>query len=79
MEEGAGEDVEEEVEGQRSMRWRRLGVWAVIVAAFDDGRGGGHAMIEKGGKSKRSCDWPTFLRRQPHALSLPHLLYNITF
>lgn len=54
MEEGAGEDVEEEVEGQRSMHRRWSRIWAVVIAAFDDGRGGGHAMIENVEHLRRS-------------------------
>lgn len=47
MEEGAGEDVGEEVECQRSLRRRRWGIWAGVAATGDDWWGGGHAVCRK--------------------------------
>ena len=59
MEEGAGEDVGEEVDCQQSLRRRRRGVWAGVVATGDDWWGGGHAVCRKrvvrGGGESQQC------------------------
>lgn len=55
MEEGAGEDVDEEVEGEESVCRGGARGWVQFVTALDDGWGGGHAGGRDGEGKCESC------------------------